>query len=109
MAAVTIRNLPDDVVDRLKHRAKDNGRSMEAEARAILSDGVAGESAVEAVVRERVEPRSKRWWITSEELMKAVEEMSPDSTSWAEEYRHRPYDEEPFVDPWERAARRAAS
>ncbi len=36
MAALTIRNLPDDIRDRLRVRAAKRGRSMEAEARAIL-------------------------------------------------------------------------
>ena len=36
MATLTIRNLPDDVRDRLRVRAAQNGRSMEAEARLAL-------------------------------------------------------------------------
>ncbi len=38
MAILNIRNLPDDVHARLRVRAAENGRSMEAEARAILSE-----------------------------------------------------------------------
>ena len=37
MALLTIRNLDDDVKERLRMRAAQNKRSMEAEARAILS------------------------------------------------------------------------
>lgn len=37
MAVVNIRNLPDEVRDRLRVRAARAGRSMEAEARAILT------------------------------------------------------------------------
>ncbi len=37
MASVTIRNLDDGVVERLKSKAKDNGRSLESELREILS------------------------------------------------------------------------
>ncbi len=37
MASVTIRNLDEGVVERLKSKAKDNGRSLEAELREILS------------------------------------------------------------------------
>ncbi|MGH6915529.1 MAG: FitA-like ribbon-helix-helix domain-containing protein [Geminicoccales bacterium] len=37
MAALNIRNLPDEVHRRLRVRAAKAGRSMEAEARAILS------------------------------------------------------------------------
>ncbi len=36
MAALTVRNLPDDVHAHLRIRAARAGRSMEAEARAIL-------------------------------------------------------------------------
>ncbi len=38
MATVTIRNLDVDVVDRLKRKARQNHRSLEAELRVILED-----------------------------------------------------------------------
>jgi len=37
MATLTIRNLDDTVVERLKERARDNERSLEAEVRALLA------------------------------------------------------------------------
>lgn len=40
MATLTIRNLPDAVRDKLRLRAAAHGRSMEAEARALLEAGV---------------------------------------------------------------------
>jgi plasmid stability protein len=40
MATLTIRNLPDEVRDGLRVRAAQNGRSMEAEARAVLSEAI---------------------------------------------------------------------
>ncbi|MGI8485905.1 MAG: FitA-like ribbon-helix-helix domain-containing protein [Thermomicrobiales bacterium] len=40
MAALTIRNLDDDVKAKLRIRAAHNGRSMEAEAREILAEAV---------------------------------------------------------------------
>ena len=43
MASLTIRNLDDDVKHRLRVRAAENGRSMEAEARLILREAVATE------------------------------------------------------------------
>jgi antitoxin FitA len=43
MAAITVRSLDDDVKRRLRIRAAKHGRSMEAEARAILEDAVAEE------------------------------------------------------------------
>ncbi len=42
MATLTIRNLDDGVRDRLRIQAARHGRSMEAEARAILQAGVVG-------------------------------------------------------------------
>ena len=38
MASLTIRNLDDEVKTRLRTRAAENGRSMEAEARLILRE-----------------------------------------------------------------------
>ena len=40
MASLTIRNLDDEVKHRLRVRAAENGRSMEAEARLILHEAV---------------------------------------------------------------------
>lgn len=40
MAAMTIRNIPDDVHRALKSRARRNGRSAEAEVRALLEESV---------------------------------------------------------------------
>lgn len=40
MAAVSIRDLDDEVKERLRVRAAHNGRSMEAEIRVILADAV---------------------------------------------------------------------
>lgn len=40
MASVSIRDLDDGVRERLRIRAAENGRSMEAEIRAILADAV---------------------------------------------------------------------
>lgn len=37
MAQLVVRNLPDDVKERLKRRAKRHGRSLEAEVRDVLS------------------------------------------------------------------------
>ncbi len=36
MASITVRNLPDETVERLKQRAKANNRSLEAEIRELL-------------------------------------------------------------------------
>ena len=41
MAVITVRNLDDDAIRRLQARAARNGRSTEAEVRAILVEAVA--------------------------------------------------------------------
>ncbi|GAA1152354.1 plasmid stabilization protein [Kribbella jejuensis] len=43
MAAITVRNLDDKVKHRLRVRAARHGRSMEAEARAIIVEAVGTE------------------------------------------------------------------
>ena len=58
MAILNIRNLPDDVHARLRVRAAENGRSMEAEARAILMDAC-GPSGTPA------DPASLPGWVDS--------------------------------------------
>ena len=40
MATITIRNLPNEVQQGLRKIAASNGRSMEAEARAVLTEAV---------------------------------------------------------------------
>ena len=48
MATITVRDLDDGVKQKLRERAAKNGRSMEAEVRAVLEDAVtAKEPAVE--------------------------------------------------------------
>ena len=44
MAALSIRGLDDQVKERLRVRAAQHGRSMEAEIRSILKDSVSGPS-----------------------------------------------------------------
>ncbi len=45
MATLTIRNLDDKVVEKLKERARDNERSLEAEVRALLAQAAERPSA----------------------------------------------------------------
>lgn len=55
MAALTVRNLPDEVRERLRRRAAHAGRSMEAEVRDILV-----RAAVEPERRQSVEALRER-------------------------------------------------
>ena len=59
MASITIRNLDDEVKTRLRVRAASHGRSMEEEARQILSEAVEREAAptnLAAAIRDRFAP-----------------------------------------------------
>jgi plasmid stability protein len=56
MATLTVRNLPDDVREKLRLRAAQKGRSTEAEVRSLLTAAVADEDvSPRPTVRERVE------------------------------------------------------
>jgi plasmid stability protein len=58
MATLTIRNLPDEVRDKLRIAAAKNGRSMEAEAREVLTAQVSEQPAKGKV--EDIRDRLKR-------------------------------------------------
>ena len=60
MAAITIRNLPDDVVEALKQRAKKNSRSMEAEVRDALTRLAIGEAPATSGLERMLEERAVR-------------------------------------------------
>jgi len=55
MATLTIRNLPDDVYDRLRTRAAANRRSMEAEARELMASALPSKTRVEEALRRMQE------------------------------------------------------
>ncbi|MFP4130772.1 MAG: FitA-like ribbon-helix-helix domain-containing protein [Thiohalospira sp.] len=53
MGAITIRNLPDDLIDRMKETAGAHNRSMEQEVRELLERNYAPREEVLDRVRER--------------------------------------------------------
>ena len=57
MATLTVRNLDDDVVRRLRIRAAEHGRSAEAEHREILRLVLIGDETHQAEQRQRVAER----------------------------------------------------
>ena len=56
-ASITIRNLDRRVKERLRVRAAQNGRSMEAEARSILSDTLTSDEAEPVNLAEAIRRR----------------------------------------------------
>ena len=62
MASITIRNLDDDIKQRLRVRAAERGRSMEEEARDILRRVMAENAPprdLAAAIRARVNPADR--------------------------------------------------
>jgi antitoxin FitA len=84
MAQLIVRKLDDDVKERLKARAKKHGRSLEAEARAILQ-GAANDRISRSRPRKKekgfgtlMHERFKKTGLTKEEKRqfdKGIEEM----------------------------------
>jgi plasmid stability protein len=62
MASITIRNLEDDIKQRLRVRAAERGRSMEEEARDILRRAISDAESprdLAAAIRARVAPAAR--------------------------------------------------
>jgi len=57
VAAISVRDLDEDVAGRLKVRAARHGRSMEAEVRAILTDAVTADVGERLNLAEAVRER----------------------------------------------------
>lgn len=101
MAAITIRNLSDDVVSALKESARRHGRSMEAEGRAVLAQLTAGASAsgAEQVLAEHVtRPRSVPWTDVVGRLLADPPPLA--DQAWVDEL-HAQRDDDPIADPWD--------
>jgi len=59
MGAITIRKLDDDVLNRMKRRAKAAGRSMEEEARRSLTRAFAAKPTIEEWLADARETRER--------------------------------------------------
>jgi plasmid stability protein len=63
MATITVRNIPDEVIEMIKNRARRNRRSMEQEVRSILSgvvhDRERAMKRVESLWRKQKRPISR--------------------------------------------------
>ena len=82
MGVITVRKLDDEVVNRLKARAAAAGRSMEEEARLILSDAtketpLTGEAAVEHFRRRSREIFGDRVFPDVTEILREAREEDP--------------------------------
>jgi plasmid stability protein len=73
MATITVRNLSEHVVEKLKARARLNGRSMEQEVREILESCTLDRSAVIEKVRASWKRQKRRPSV--EEVNRWIREM----------------------------------
>ena len=82
MAHLVVRRLDESVKERLKARAKRHGRSLEAEARAILEEAANGKPSPKRRVREEkgfgtlMHERFKRTGFTDEEYAKFERQLA---------------------------------
>jgi plasmid stability protein len=67
LAQLLVRNLDDDVTERLRKRAKQHGRSLEEEARLIIADAVKAPSKPEYGWASRVAAEFNELAFTDEE------------------------------------------
>lgn len=61
MAQILVRNLDDKVVQKLKERAKNRGRSLQAEVRMILQDAAGRDMMTMEEARRFSEKVAARW------------------------------------------------
>lgn len=59
MATLTIRKLDDEVYERLREQARANNRSLEAEARQLISENVRPEHDFSALLKRLEEHRAR--------------------------------------------------
>ena len=72
MAQLTIRQLDDTVVARLRERAAAAGRSMEQEVREILTSACADPDAVVSRLRQRLDAYGGRVFSDSAEIVREM-------------------------------------
>jgi plasmid stability protein len=85
MGSITVRRIDDDVIARLKAKAKASGRSMEEEVRLILGqaagkDRLSGQAAVDHFTKLQREVFGDRVLPSSVPLIREMREADP--TKW---------------------------
>ena len=73
MANITVRNLDDEVQRRLKQRAPEHGRSMEAEARSILTAALTRGGLAQAWVEATADLRGEEIPLTERSAPRKVD------------------------------------
>ena len=84
MGAITVRRLNDEIISAIKVRAKEAGRSMEEEARVMLTEAatsprrLTGQAAVDYINRRRQENFGGRMiGINTTELIREMRDEDP--------------------------------
>jgi plasmid stability protein len=74
MATITVRNVPEQVVDRIKRASEAEGRSMEAEVRELLGRRYGDRREL---LRRAAERRKELPKATAEEIERWIDEGRP--------------------------------
>lgn len=73
MAQILVRNLDDDCVERLKKRATQNGRSLQAEAKLVLEQATRVDMTVAREMADRMRAKlGKRSDVDSVEILREL-------------------------------------
>jgi len=75
MGNLTIRNLDDDLLERLKEQAKANERSMEGEARLLLREALGRTRAITAADIGRIRAQVKSYMGDTQTPATSVEDI----------------------------------
>ena len=76
MAQLLVRDLPDEIVTALKKRAKEHGRSAEAEHRAILEEAL------------QQQKKREQFWAEADRLRKELEDTGRTFSDSTDLVRH---------------------
>jgi len=105
VAAISVRDLDEDVASQLKVRAARHGRSMEAEVRAILTDAVAAKEDEQPKgsrgnnIATRSVWSTMRWWPLGAKMhwlgscRRSFRTLTSANDAWCSAQRPRPSDE----------------
>ena len=81
MATLTIKNMPNELYDRLKQRAAGHRRSINGEAIVLLEQSLgAGRTDIEAALQARIDARRER--LAREGLPPLTDDFLTEANNW---------------------------
>jgi plasmid stability protein len=106
MGTITVRNLPEDLIERIKGTAEMNGRSMEEEVRRTLAHEYRSNREILQRLKERAAQMDAEWKAMGKKIMTEEEALEMIRDSKAD--MDRKYDRHfPPTDPPKKKRRRS--